>query len=184
MAALRGMENMVDVLYGAPSTTRCVLQRTLLTLLQDDDLEIRQGAASVVQRGLGLKRPVVQQKAVELWWAWLEAQLGDAAERARWEEWLWSRALDADGVAADLALLGPEDKATELFVQEPPNIFRNELIDVAHAADVLAKLGARSPKTSEVVEALTRVSGNGIIEADWVVREKARRRVACLAKLS
>lgn len=184
MAALRSLEGLVNVLYGSTSSTRTVLQRALLTLLQDDDLEIRQGAASIVQRGLGLKRPVVQQKAVELWWAWLESQLTDTAERGQWEEWLWVKALDADGVAADFALLRDGDKTTELFVEEPPNIFRNNLIDVQYASGLLARLGAKNPKTAGVIQSFYREYGRGIIEPDWVVREKSRRRLECLSRLA
>lgn len=136
-----------------------------------------------MQRGLGLKRPVVQQKAVELWWSWLKLQLHDAAELARWEDWLWSKALNEEGVSADLALLRADDKGTELFVEEPPNIFRNELIDVSYAADLLAKLGADKSKATGIVEALQKVSGEGIIDADWVVRERTRRRLRYIGKL-
>lgn len=171
-------------MYGPPSTARTDLQRALLTLIQDDDLEIRQGAASIVQRGLRLKRPIVQQKAVELWWTWLESQVTDAAEREQWEDWLWSKALDAEGVKADLALLHTDGKTKELFVEEPPNIFRNELIDVKYASTLLAKLGAKNPEVAEVIMALGRVSGHGVIEPDWVVREKARRRLEYLLQLA
>lgn len=184
MAALRSLENMVDLLYGTPSSVRCTLQRALLTLLQDDDLEVRQGAASVVQRGLGLRRPVVQQKAVDLWWKWLEAQLTDNAEKERWEEWLWSTALNEEGIAADLALLQADENASELFVEEPPNIFRNELVDVAHAAEVLAKINSANARTSNVIKELERVSGDGIIEHAWFVREKIRRRLNCLRTIA
>lgn len=184
MAALRSLESMVDVLYGSPSSSRTALQRALLALLQDDDLEIRQGAAAIVQRGLRLKRPMVQQKAVELWWSWLESQLVDAAERAQWEEWLWTKALDIDGAESDFALLSAADNTTELFVEEPPNIFRNELIDVKYASALLAKLGAKNPKTADAIQAHDRVYGNGVIEPSWVVREKARRRLECILRLA
>lgn len=182
MAALRSLQHLSSTLYGPPSPTRALLQRTLLSLLQDDDVEIRQGAASIVQRGLGLRQPVVQLKAVELWWSWLRGQLQSSAAEG-WEDWLWAKALDKEGIAADLALLR-QDRATELFVAEPPNIFRDELVDAAHAAGVLAETGASSPRVEEVVRQLERVTGDGVIEIDWVVREKARRRLDALRKLS
>lgn len=68
------------------------LQRTLLRLLEDDDQDIRVGASSIVRKGLGLPRPVVQVEAVKLWWMW--AAKDASREPTLWQEWLWATAID------------------------------------------------------------------------------------------
>lgn len=71
-----------------PPATAASLQRSLLRLLEDDDEDIRLSAAQIVCDGLKLDAPVVQSKAVSLWWNWVSTH--GATEK----EWLWSTAMD------------------------------------------------------------------------------------------
>jgi hypothetical protein len=47
----------------------------ILSLLQDDDEEIRVGAVGLVSRGLHLGREVCQEKALELEWSYISSQI-------------------------------------------------------------------------------------------------------------
>lgn len=73
------------------------LHGMLLRLLQDDDDEIRRLASSVVSRGLGVHRPVVLAKAIEIWWEWLDNLLSSSPAIDGWIEWLWELCVDASG---------------------------------------------------------------------------------------
>ncbi|KAL7425015.1 hypothetical protein Q5752_000702 [Cryptotrichosporon argae] len=120
-----------------PAPVTAGLQRCLLRLLQDDDEDIRIGAAAIVSAQLGLARPVVQCKAVELWWAWLNELLADPAAREAWEAWLVDRAAPAS-IESDLLRLLPKNRPSDvLFHVEPSNIFRDDRVDMAHAATLL-----------------------------------------------
>jgi hypothetical protein len=60
------------------------LHRIVLRLLQDDDEEIREGAAEIVQRGLKLERGICQAKALELEWNWLATHYRGDARVLEW----------------------------------------------------------------------------------------------------
>lgn len=73
------------------------LHQTLLRLLQDDDEDIRRGASEMIAEGLGARRPVVNAKAIDMWWAWLKSYLVDPDVMDEWVDWLWELCIDVEG---------------------------------------------------------------------------------------
>ena len=107
-------------------------------------------------RGLGTARPVVLAKAVEMWWKWLGKYVIGAVGQDEWIEWLWEMFSDLDGFgesssaqawiislircgASDLATISKSgtDASEVLFEVESPNLFRDSLVNVEHAVNIL-----------------------------------------------
>lgn len=141
-SALACLSHLGQYLFtSAPSGARGVLHRALLTLLEDDDVDIRAGAAGIVARGLGLPRPIVPGYAVQLWWEWL----GGQQLEPQWTSWLWDLVVHGEW---DVANLTPEPAVPEtdvLFVREPSNMWRDPLSSAEHAAAVIRKKSITSP---------------------------------------
>lgn len=73
--------------------------QSVLRLLQDDDEDIRQGAATIVVDGISESRnarPIVQVKAYEMWWAWILKRVSGSYEDS-WIDWLFDLAIDRAG---------------------------------------------------------------------------------------
>ncbi|ORY34822.1 putative death-receptor fusion protein-domain-containing protein [Naematelia encephala] len=144
-SSLRTLEHLSSLLfeptYLGSSIAVLKLHQALLRLLQDDDEGIRLGSAEIIQIGLGTRRPVVQAKALEMWWTWIGNHLGqfDPQVRAIWLDWFWDLAIDEAGFKNDLATLSrPAQHPTDvLFEVEPPNLFRDPLADASFAAFLL-----------------------------------------------
>lgn len=146
--------------------------KSVLILLEDDDLDLRASAAKIMSRAAGKSRAVDQASAVGLWWSWLGQAVTE--EREGWEQWLW-----------DL-VIGPEAEADThddvLFVDEPPNMFRDPLASAARAAEVLASLPPRESEGSSralaVAEKMEKINGVEVspIDAQWAERHVLRRR--------
>ncbi|WVQ75014.1 hypothetical protein IAR50_004622 [Cryptococcus sp. DSM 104548] len=164
------------------------LHQALLRLVQDDDEEIRQGAASVIVGLVGREEGVVQQKAVEIWYVWAEQHLlklsddGDTAQLGQWVSWLHEISTDRQGASHDLAVLGGIANNDVLFEVEPPNIFRDPLVDVAYASRLLSSLGARRSDVNDSLStALSKTSlatsaCASPIDDAWEARKSAIRR--------
>ncbi|KAL1406561.1 hypothetical protein Q8F55_008267 [Vanrija albida] len=194
-SALRCLAHLGPLLFSpppaAPAATLASLHRTLVRLLEDDDHDIRREAAEIVEAGLRLRRPVVLSHAVALWWEWLGQGLGAAeAERAVWDDWLWATVADANQTRAELAALSPSTPNNDvLFLEEPPNMFRNSLDAAAHASRVVASLPATtsagfvatSQLEKEVSAALGGARGSPI-DAAWATRRQLEQRQRLLRR--
>ncbi|ODO00815.1 hypothetical protein L198_03142 [Cryptococcus wingfieldii CBS 7118] len=162
------------------------LHQALLRLVQDDDEEIRQGAAAVIVGLAGREEGVVQQKAVEIWYAWAEQHLlkfdGDSAQTGEWVSWLHEVSTDRQGASHDSAVLAGIVNNDILFGVEPPNIFRDPLVDVAYASRLLNAIGiARRSDGHDLYTALSlapekTVTSLSPIDDAWEARKSAMRR--------
>jgi hypothetical protein len=70
------------------------IHRLVLRLLQDDDQDIREGAAEIVVEGVGRNRRVCQAKAMDLQWEWISTHFGKDDDTIRWAERI---SLDEEG---------------------------------------------------------------------------------------
>jgi hypothetical protein len=80
LAGQLALEPLHPFLYPSPSTssslaTLAKAHDIILSLLQDDDEEIRVGAVGLVSEGLKLRREVCQEKALELEWSYISSQI-------------------------------------------------------------------------------------------------------------
>ncbi|GMK53867.1 hypothetical protein CspeluHIS016_0104530 [Cutaneotrichosporon spelunceum] len=164
-AALSTLSSLAPRLLSLPTAPRARLLRALLALLEDDDVDIRSGAAAAMSAALG-RKPVDQYSAVEAWWAWLAAHVPD--ERDEWEGWLWELVLPPRENGAD----------ARLFVEEPPNLFRNAVGVAERAAAVLAQLGRGSDSQDAVVDCDD--AAYAPIDAGWAAARVSRRRAAAV----
>jgi hypothetical protein len=166
-------------------------------LLEDDDEDIRITASQIVCDGLKLSCPVVQIKAVSLWWDWVSAH--GAVEGG--EEWLWDTALDATKASESqrelpqLTLDGEMDalsvkslSSDKLFLREPPNIFRNSLWDAAFAATALTGVKGDSDgrrKATALLQSITsavEASSPSPIDEAWAARWSLLQRKTLLER--
>lgn len=104
-SALRALDHLTPIMFSKEllaSSSTLMLHQSLLRLLQDDDEEIRQGAAIIVISGLNdgkhCRRPVVQARAVEMWWDWLRSVAHGHGLSGEWQNWLWDLAADESGM--------------------------------------------------------------------------------------
>lgn len=171
-SALGCLSHLGALLFSAPPLEASwLLHRALLALLEDDDVDLRARAADVVARGLGLPRPVVPEYALQLWWDWMSQQ--DLGEEHI--SWLWDLIFKGE-IPRDLRLMTePTRTAIDvLFVEEPPNMWRNPLTSAKYVARILANLKASpaapppSPSTS---------AASSPIDAGWAEAETRRRRL-------
>lgn len=130
-------------------------------MAQDDDEEIRHGAAGIIVGMLGGEKGVVQQRAVEMWYNWATRFLlrfdRNSDELGQWLTWISGLAEDHKGYGeflcnfvwtASLNILVEHDIKTlkgsvdseVLFEVEPSNIFRDPLVDVFYASKLLSNL--------------------------------------------
>ncbi|WWD20217.1 hypothetical protein CI109_104693 [Kwoniella shandongensis] len=178
-SAFKALEHLTVHLF--TSSASPTLHQALLRLVQDDDEEIRQGAASIIASGLGRKRGVVQSKAVGLWWSWVEDHLLSlsGARREAWLSWLKVLAADRTGVEEDLKTLSGDTGPEVIFEIESSNIFRDPLVDAAYANKLLKRLGVSLSTSAHTT------SAGDTDEGDIVGRVKeAMRDVAIQSDLS
>lgn len=130
-------------------------------MAQDDDEEIRHGAAGIIVGMLGGEKGVVQQRAVEMWYNWATHFLSsfdrNSDELGQWLTWISDLAENHEGYGefqgnrvwtASLNILVEHDIKTlkggvdseVLFEVEPSNIFRDPLVDVFYASKLLSNL--------------------------------------------
>ncbi|CAK9780976.1 hypothetical protein CC85DRAFT_284619 [Cutaneotrichosporon oleaginosum] len=169
-SALSALTSLAPIIFTLPTPVRGRLLRSLLALLEDDDLEIRSGAAAVMSAARGQK-PVDQHSAVDAWWEWVGAHVGE--EREEWEGWLWSLVLPPQQTSAE----------ARLFVEEPPNLFRNAVAVAERAANVLATLGGDSAGRRQALAVVDRIEDGAAyapIDAGWAAAHIRRRRAAAV----
>lgn len=118
--------------------------QTLIRLAQDDDEEIRHGAAGIIVGMLGGEKGVVQQRAVEMWYKWATRFLlrfdRNSDELGQWLTWISGLAEDHKGYEHDIKTLKGSVDSEVLFEVEPSNIFRDPLVDVFYASKLLSNL--------------------------------------------
>ncbi|KAK8849592.1 hypothetical protein IAR55_004927 [Kwoniella newhampshirensis] len=140
-SAYKALEHLTAHLFASSTSyhPNICLHQALLRLLQDDDEEIRHGAAGIVTSGLGRNRGVVQSRAVELWWEWVKGYLHKVTEpiRVEWLKWISDLAEDRSGLEEDLKVLSGETGAEVIFEVESSNIYRDPLVDLKFANDAL-----------------------------------------------
>ncbi|WVO13844.1 hypothetical protein L204_101467 [Cryptococcus depauperatus] len=140
-AAIKALSHLTSHLFRHP---KLELHQALLRLTQDDDEEIRQGAANIITLASDVERRVIQQKAHAMWYDWAVGYLlsltRNSEEWCKWISWLKELSLDQDGYDRDLSILKCESGAEVLFEVEPPNIFRDSFIDASHASKLLSSL--------------------------------------------
>lgn len=107
------------------------LHKTVFRLLNDDDADIRAGAAEVAIKALDAALTYCQSSTVTMWqqsvFALILEQL-KPEDAAPWKEWFIELVIDQEGAKADFKLAFesvPSDKV--LFEVEPPNLFRDSL---------------------------------------------------------
>ncbi|BEI84050.1 hypothetical protein CcaverHIS002_0406540 [Cutaneotrichosporon cavernicola] len=168
-AALSALTSLAPRLLALPTSPRARLLRALLALLEDDDVDIRSGAAAAMSAALD-RKPVDQYSAVDAWWIWLTAHVRE--EREEWEGWLWKLVLPPGDSNAD----------TRLFVEEPPNLFRNVVGVAERAASVLAHLGHTEGQVlaRTVVDQIEDRGTYAPIDAGWAAAQVSRRRAAAV----
>lgn len=130
-------------------------------MAQDDDEEIRHGAAGIIVGTLGGEKGVVQQRAVEVWYNWATRFLSSFDRNSdglgQWLTWISDLAEDHKGygeflcnrvwtaslnipVEHDIKTLKGGVDSEVLFEVEPSNIFRDPLVDVFYASKLLSNL--------------------------------------------
>lgn len=130
-------------------------------MAQDDDEEIRHGAAGIIVGTLGGEKGVVQQRAVEMWYSWATRFLSSFDRNSdglgQWLTWISDLAEDHKGygeflcnrvwtaslnipVEHDIKTLKGGVDSEVLFEVEPSNIFRDPLVDVFYASKLLSNL--------------------------------------------
>lgn len=130
-------------------------------MAQDDDEEIRHGAAGIIVGTLGGEKGVVQQRAVEMWDSWATRFLSSFDRNSdglgQWLTWISDLAEDHKGygeflcnrvwtaslnipVEHDIKTLKGGVDSEVLFEVEPSNIFRDPLVDVFYASKLLSNL--------------------------------------------
>lgn len=130
-------------------------------MAQDDDDEIRHGAAGIIVGTLGGEKGVVQQRAVEMWYNWATRFLSSFDRNSdglgQWLTWISDLAEDHKGygeflcnrvwtaslnipVEHDIKTLKGGVDSDVLFEVEPSNIFRDPLVDVFYASKLLSNL--------------------------------------------
>jgi hypothetical protein len=127
----------------------CVLHQTLDRLLNDDDEELRDGAADIVRKGLGISSPICRDRADELWCHWTRERLTILSEqdKERWVKWLTSQLAathtqHTHDVPKDGTLQRQQTPQghNALFTVEPSNLFRDALTHSRRAATILGAL--------------------------------------------
>jgi hypothetical protein len=114
---------------------------------------------------------VDQYSAVDAWWSWLAANV--EGERQEWEGWLWSLVLPPAQTVGD----------ARLFVEEPPNLFRNAEGVAERAAKVLAGLGGEGEGRRQALAIVDRIEDGAAyapIDAGWATAHVRRRRAAAV----
>lgn len=122
------------------------------------------------------ERSVDQASAVQLWWTWLGCVLEEEEERERWEDWLWGQ------------VTGPVESVQAnggvLFVDEPPNMFRDPLACAVRAAEVLASLPPRKCGGRSRAEVMAKSEDGEVevspIDARWAEAHVQARRMAAV----
>ena len=165
-SAVRAIEHVRKWLYPIGGTTSPIdpesllaFHRLVLRLLQDDDHDVRETVRDLVCRGLALEIPTCLDRVIDLEWQWIGRGIRDGSvETGGALQLLWDRCLDIRGfgeqspflsrTCADLtfseqniAALRPAGHQRDiLFEVEPPNQFRDPLIDSYGAAQQLASV--------------------------------------------
>ncbi|EIW71615.1 hypothetical protein TREMEDRAFT_27287, partial [Tremella mesenterica DSM 1558] len=175
-----------------PSNVRQKLHQALLRLLQDDDEDIRLASGGIVTFALG-KSPVVHCKAVSMYWDQLESTLLSVWDEG-WERWLLELWTDESGYRNDMDTLG-DTNLRALFEEEPPNLFRDPLVDCMRAGKLLSlnitKLSETGrQKLKEVkrmhLEAKDKIMGlskMSPIEEKWQARGDTLKRISLQEEL-
>ncbi|EAL20900.1 hypothetical protein CNBE2610 [Cryptococcus deneoformans B-3501A] len=140
-AAYKALTHLTSHLVHLPHPS---FHQTLIRLAQDDDEEIRHGAARIIVGMLGGEKSVVQQRAVEMWYDWATRLLlgfdRDSDELGQWLVWISDLAQDHKGYEHDVKTLKGGVDSEVLFEIEPSNIFRDPLVDVFYASRLLSSL--------------------------------------------
>ncbi|WVO23120.1 uncharacterized protein IAS62_004465 [Cryptococcus decagattii] len=140
-AAYKALTHLTTHLIHLPHSS---FHQTLIRLAQDDDEEIRHGAAGIIVGMLGGEKGVVQQRAVEMWYNWATRFLSscdrDSDGLGQWLTWISDLAKDHEGYDHDIKTLKGGVDSEVLFEVEPSNIFRDPLVDVFYASKLLSNL--------------------------------------------
>lgn len=133
-----------------------VLHRALDRLLRDDDEALRNGAAEIVRRGLGMSSSVCRDRADELWCDWVATHVAELSseDAGPWTEWI--RDMADEGSTHDVPKSGGESitqsspsispsrpGGTTLFTIEPANLFRDPEVDAQRARNILEAIERR-----------------------------------------
>ena len=187
-----------------PDAALQMLQQSLLCLLQDDDEDIREGAAEIVATGLGQPR-CVHERVIDLWWTWARKYVLCGVDATSWVLWMSTLCTDIDGLSQfpsssskdqanssdiDLKRLQDSSHADALFEVEPPNLYRNPLDDASRAADILTAIPVKGlPEVvlvranelrSRVLAALAQARQSSPIDDAWEASRCLQRRVDIL----
>ena len=187
-----------------PDAVLQMLQQSLLCLLQDDDEDIREGAAEIVSTGLGQPR-CVHERVIDLWWTWARKYVLCRVDATSWVLWMTALCTDivglsqfpsssskgrANGSDIDLKRLQDPSHADVLFEVEPPNLYRNPLDDASRAAGILAAIPVNDiPEVvlvrinelrSSALAALAQARQSSPIDDAWEASRCLKRRVDIL----
>ncbi|WWC65932.1 uncharacterized protein I303_108554 [Kwoniella dejecticola CBS 10117] len=155
-AALTSLTQLASSLFTA-SRVNIDLHKSTLRLMQDDDEEIRAGTSDIIVKGLGHQRGLVHAKTLGMYWDWLEGYIrtlnpglwSTSGDLEGWVEWLRDLSTDKKGLQHDLRVYKQEKNSIEvLFEVEPPNIFRDPLVDLFYSNKLLRDLGLELGSTS------------------------------------
>ena len=142
--------------------------------------------------------PICQEKAVEVWYAWLASHIPRIAEsNARsWTSWITDYILDVSGIDSDeRALVSSLHQSGVLFEVEPSNLYRDGLASAGKLVDLVrtTSLCLSDQDIERIREAKVRVDGlltqgakgsDSPIDDGWEARRVLQERSRLLDSLS